>query len=76
MTSLKWVSMTETGSTGLKPARLASLTNASGMRDRLHAERRFADFVAGEVGARSVADDDQMVRDPQFLRRNRGAVNA
>ena len=31
MTSLRCVSSTETGSTGLKPSRLASLTKASGI---------------------------------------------
>src|ERR1700733_6721836 len=74
MTSLKWVSSTETGSTGLKPARLASLTKASGMAIA-RMPNGFADLVPRQIGARSIADDDEVVRNPQFLGRDRGAVN-
>ena len=51
------------------------LDEGLGNRDRPYAEGGFAHFVAGQIGTRSVADDDEVVLDPQFLGRDRGAVN-
>src|ERR1700722_2128855 len=44
-------------------------------RDGANAERGFAHFIAGQIRARSIADDDEVVRNPQFLSRDRGAMN-
>ena len=71
MTSLRWVSSTETGSIGLKPCALDVLDEGLGNRDRLHAESRLAHFVAGHIGPGPVADDDQILADPEFLGRDR-----
>src|SRR5215469_15322451 len=43
--------------------------------DGANAEGWLAHLVAGQIGARSVADDDEVVVDSQFLGRDRGAVN-
>ena len=74
MTSLRWVSSTEIGSIGLKPSRLASLTNASGM---LIAFMPKAGSRTSSPGSRAlaVADDDQILPDAHFLRRNHRAVD-
>src|SRR5580692_10220125 len=44
-------------------------------RDGANAESGFAHFIAGQIGARSIADDDEVVRNPQFMSRDSGAMN-
>ena len=51
------------------------LDEGLGNRDRPYAEGGFAHFVARQIGPGAVADDDEMVPDPQFMRCDRRAVN-
>jgi len=51
------------------------LDESLGDRDRPYTERRFAHFVPWHIGARSIPDDNEVVRNPQFLGRDRGAVD-
>ena len=56
MTSLRWVSSTETGSTGWNPSRRGVLDERLGDGDRLDAEGGLAHLVAGQIGPGPVAD--------------------
>ena len=51
------------------------LDEGLGNRDRPDAEGGFAHLVARQIGPGAVADDYEMVPDPQFLRRDCGSVN-
>ena len=75
MTSERWVSSTETGSIGLKPCAPRLLDEGFGDGDGPDAEGGLAHLFAGQVGFRTVAEDDEPLARPEFVGRHRRAVN-
>ena len=75
MTSVRWVSSTETGSIGLKPSRRASLTKASGMAIALMPKAGSRTSSPGTSGRGPSPMITSHVLGAQFLRHDRRAVN-